>query len=296
MAHVRKFQMGPRAEYTQQLLNELAAAKLCLLDPNTKASYDAGLQRLQAGPQGTASAAGALQAAAMSQAHSPAGHPSQPLEPTQRDPQKEDEEENAEPLYLRTWFLGFVVGSLALIAGLAVGLGILIPKKRAGESTPAGQAEEASLEESSDWEEIPEEEPVLVNPEAGGEVNLSALTAAIGGGLEFVVRDARNAIGGWTSRDCIAKWRFKVLEAGIYRVEFNYAVTADAAGGSYLLEIDDQSISEDIGMRSGPGVFQTDELFLPIRRKGEHTLVVRTETPTELGLMEVGWIRLSRRQ
>src|ERR1051326_5302434 len=40
MALVRSFQTGPRGAYTQKLLNELAAARVCLLDPNTKAEYD----------------------------------------------------------------------------------------------------------------------------------------------------------------------------------------------------------------------------------------------------------------
>ncbi|MBN2025084.1 MAG: hypothetical protein JW809_20070 [Pirellulales bacterium] len=43
MAHVRTFQTGPHSIESQQLLNELAAAKLCLLDPAKKAAYDAEL-------------------------------------------------------------------------------------------------------------------------------------------------------------------------------------------------------------------------------------------------------------
>jgi len=44
MSFVRKFQTGKRACHTQPLLNKLAAAKLCLLSPDTKATYDAVLQ------------------------------------------------------------------------------------------------------------------------------------------------------------------------------------------------------------------------------------------------------------
>lgn len=40
MAHVRSFQTGPRAALSQQLLKELADARLCLLNPQTKATYD----------------------------------------------------------------------------------------------------------------------------------------------------------------------------------------------------------------------------------------------------------------
>ncbi|MBI1899766.1 MAG: hypothetical protein HYS13_01470 [Planctomycetia bacterium] len=44
MAHVKTFQTGRHSELSQQVLNELAAARVCLLDPERKAAYDAALQ------------------------------------------------------------------------------------------------------------------------------------------------------------------------------------------------------------------------------------------------------------
>jgi len=44
MAHVRSFQAGKRAEHSQRILNEVASARVCLLDPEKKAEYDAGLR------------------------------------------------------------------------------------------------------------------------------------------------------------------------------------------------------------------------------------------------------------
>ncbi len=44
MSHVRTFQAGPNARLSQRLLNELAAAKVCLLSAEKKASYDARLR------------------------------------------------------------------------------------------------------------------------------------------------------------------------------------------------------------------------------------------------------------
>src|SRR5687767_14456367 len=41
---LRSLQTGKRAAYTQKLLNELATATGCLLDPNRKAEYDARLR------------------------------------------------------------------------------------------------------------------------------------------------------------------------------------------------------------------------------------------------------------
>lgn len=43
MAHVRTFQTGQRSAISQKLLNELSAAKICLLSPATKQEYDAKL-------------------------------------------------------------------------------------------------------------------------------------------------------------------------------------------------------------------------------------------------------------
>jgi hypothetical protein len=44
MAHVRSYQLGQYMALSQQILNELAAAKVCLLDPQKKAEYDRQLR------------------------------------------------------------------------------------------------------------------------------------------------------------------------------------------------------------------------------------------------------------
>jgi hypothetical protein len=44
MTHVRSFQTGQYASYSQDLLNEIAKSKICLLQPDSKASYDLQLQ------------------------------------------------------------------------------------------------------------------------------------------------------------------------------------------------------------------------------------------------------------
>ncbi len=45
MVHVRTFQSGEHSELSQRILNELAAARLCLLDARKKAEYDDQLRR-----------------------------------------------------------------------------------------------------------------------------------------------------------------------------------------------------------------------------------------------------------
>ncbi len=44
MIHLRTFQSGKRSDLSQQLLNEVAAAKVCLLNPAKKAAYDEQLR------------------------------------------------------------------------------------------------------------------------------------------------------------------------------------------------------------------------------------------------------------
>ncbi len=44
MGFVRTFQVGPHSRHSQQILNELAAARICLLNADKKAAYDEGLR------------------------------------------------------------------------------------------------------------------------------------------------------------------------------------------------------------------------------------------------------------
>ena len=44
MAHLRTYQIGPHAALSQQLLNEVSAARVCLLNSDKKAAYDALLR------------------------------------------------------------------------------------------------------------------------------------------------------------------------------------------------------------------------------------------------------------
>ena len=49
MSQVKSYQAGPHAKVSQQILNQIAAAKVCLLDPQKKAAYDRRLrEKLQA--------------------------------------------------------------------------------------------------------------------------------------------------------------------------------------------------------------------------------------------------------
>ncbi len=48
MAHLRTFQTGPRTSMSQRLLNEVAAARVCLLSTDKKSAYDQQLRSASA--------------------------------------------------------------------------------------------------------------------------------------------------------------------------------------------------------------------------------------------------------
>jgi hypothetical protein len=74
IAHVRTYQLGQYSELSQRILNELATAKACLLNPATKAAYDESLRARQGGATGAAS----------SPAAKPAGKPPAAPPPSDR--------------------------------------------------------------------------------------------------------------------------------------------------------------------------------------------------------------------
>ena len=52
MAHLRNYQSGEHSALSQKLLNEVAAARVCLLNPKKKAAYDQQLhERLPSGDE-----------------------------------------------------------------------------------------------------------------------------------------------------------------------------------------------------------------------------------------------------
>ncbi len=52
MAHVQTYKNGPHSDLSQKLLNEIAAAKLCLLKPAHRDAYDEQLRQKLSGATG----------------------------------------------------------------------------------------------------------------------------------------------------------------------------------------------------------------------------------------------------
>jgi len=75
MLHLRTFQSGQYSALSQQLLNAVSTAKLCLLNPETKAAYDGQLQQ-----------AIRARSALVERPLAPPGQPTQPPPPSRQPP------------------------------------------------------------------------------------------------------------------------------------------------------------------------------------------------------------------
>jgi hypothetical protein len=314
MAHVRRYQTGPRGHYTQELLNQLAAAKLTLLDEGARAAYDSSLRERQ--PRGAAPVSPAWRASRRTshvslspgaaaergiQQTSPASRGAFPGGPAFSPAELKDDQdrEPGGPLYRQSWFLIVTLLLLATAGVLAIGLQRILDEER------------LDLPQVAEQPELEDQQPpaigqnggtrtvatdgvgTLVQQEGDRSVNLTASTALLRGDVQLVRHGDQCAIANWTSPECSASWRFVIFEKRDYHAKITYAVTADARDHSYTVQAGGQSRKEDLSLRGGPGVFITDEFYLVMPRTGEHTLVVRTDTPTPQGLMELKSLRLT---
>ena len=109
MAHVRTYQLGQYTGLYQKILNELAAAKACLLDPQKKAVYDRHLRT-------TAGTAEALKKPVDSRPVSGPTRPA-PAKPTARS--------------LPRWFGASLAGGIALLLA-GVGAAVVLTRNRGG--------------------------------------------------------------------------------------------------------------------------------------------------------------------
>ncbi len=159
MAHVRSLATGKYAQHTQKLLNELAAAKVCLLSSKEKAAYDAALRARLHAQEAAAHEQAAARAASVPLAMPPAGASgavpaafAQPLQTgvPQATPQAFTAEPDVQPALMpviaastspaerlrrrqrASLFLWSCVGSVLLLAGAGV---TLVMRNNQGPST-----------------------------------------------------------------------------------------------------------------------------------------------------------------
>lgn len=274
MVVVRTYQTGPRAPYTQKLLNELASAKLCLLDPYSKAEYDAALA---ASIGNSAHAADDLLPAAVQNNSAAAGSAIAPVQPNlpkvvALDDRLGDEVSSRLPMVV------FMV--LLVVFGIVTGIWIAteirnrqeIPQARP--SAPLEQPEHTANAAGSveaEKTDSPGSSTVIMQ-EASGFIVFPLSVAMLSGSVAVESRDVGDFLVGWKSEDDEAAWQFKVVRLpsqGIFRVRIAYFAPRSISNAQYILAIDDEEQIHDI--RAYDRVME-DEFYIAIKGAGEHRL------------------------
>ncbi len=139
MAHVQTYKNGPHADLSQKLLNEISAAKLCLLKPERRKAYDEQLRQkvgIAAAQPAKAAASGAATAP------KPPGSTAA-VSPAFRHAADDDEEGRPNP-----GFATLLVGGSLAIFLLLVGIGIYLLSGRGSELASNQNGKLASGEET----------------------------------------------------------------------------------------------------------------------------------------------------
>ncbi|HJN07714.1 MAG TPA: hypothetical protein QF564_03420 [Pirellulaceae bacterium] len=299
MALLRSYQTGPRGRLTQQLLNEVAAAKLCLINAPSRMAYDAMLEGL----------------ASATEPPAPAESPPQPAPsvinqsdlPEQQEPRAtiaiEIDDEGVAEVWNAKKSAGASVGLavlalavVAIVAGTYVIGQVVDAHRRLQTIDPWVTIEDGERIEEADVGDgessIPINEPVVVFQEADGSVNFTPPVAVLNGNsVHMETVEITDFLTGWTSVDDSAVWKCKIVKLppkGAFRVLVTYRAATEADAGSFKIAIDGDEKTCQV---RGTGEFVTDEYFLAVTRTGEQSMELRSPQ-LHGGKFEVRGIRL----
>ncbi len=299
MKEVRQYQTGPRGRFTQKILNELASAKLCLLDARTKKTYDAFLQGQRAA---CVVAAPIMSLATSYLAEPPIAPPPTASPPTVAPPpvtspkapppakySERSTQEAASDEQPSTWpWLGLVL-VVTLLGGTLVVAGVVYSKLGRENAIVAPPVdEEPPPPPPPGRRDTPLSDEIVISQEGNGDLNFPIAAAELVGGLERTEQAGATALAGFDAPEAVARWRFKVVRPAIFKVQIIY--TANKAEGSqwkFALQNDDKSRDVENGAT-------TDEFFWKVTTSGEQTLELIADHLSPGSMLELQSLRFLR--
>lgn len=301
MGLIRSNQTGPRGAFTHTVLNEITAAKLCLLSPVAKAQYDKFLQeRMKEHGPGAVPARffpTAVPLMALPPAYSPyqaAGVPTLqppvaappvapmavPLAPPKQVPKSElavdedkppTEDEESPPKSSRLRIVTIMAIGILLIAGGIWGASrYFFPPEEGTEIV--GEGPEAKPETPPD----PEAKATVVLQEGSGELSLPPSAAALAGATSLKIAISENVLSGWTSADDAAMWKFKLLRPGFFKLDLTYANAHEGEDIGLEMLLDDEQFPKlHLPRTGGADKFETVSHTIVIKASGTHIFTIR---------------------
>jgi len=305
MVEIRKYQMGPRGRFTQKLLNELAAARVCLLNAPSKSAYDTGLlqKRYPTAPSaypltGYAPAPPAVAPPRPAAPPVPMAVPMSP-QPVAAATAEIDQDPPAEGV---RWWLPLGALFLLMIIGTSVGLFILNGRnKPIAKAEPNHEAEEHEADEQPEPASArlsPEDSDPVLHQEGNGDLNFSGAAAELSDGLSLVEQAGPAVVSGWRDETTVARWRFKVVRPAIFQVQITYTVD-EVQDAHWQLRLEDDTKARSLQTSPTGEAIVVDEFFWRVPRGGEQTLeltVTGLPSSAKLTLHSLRLIHSSQRQ
>ncbi len=309
MRLVRSFQTGPRGRFTQKLMNELAAAKLCLLSPTAKQAYD---QQLQLWTQG-ASHPSALDSAALPNEEfvpelpptaapeaylapdlvpppiseleaPPIGPAASHSAPADAAADEEVDEDESGPTSMALVVVGLTLGFIGvgmvgwMFTSYAVHRGWL-PGGPAQGGPPAAMVGKATGQSSSPSVVAAESDvggafhlndAIEVLQEGSGDVLLSPATASASGNVTLELEGTEDVLAGWQSSADSAAWRFRLIQPGFFEVQVLYAAGDQAFGRKLQVLVD--GTAKPLELQPTTDGYRTDLQVVALQASGVHEL------------------------
>lgn len=305
MLHVRTFQLGKRSQSSQVILNELAAARVCLLSPVSKARYDAALSewlasRLPVPPP----------------VLPPEAPPLLPAEARALLPAEEYESAVANvpnaaaiaaswqaPTTRKTAYSGWlIIGCVVAITSVAmVALHYRQRPEQSALEGAAGRPVPSTLPASGQTGKadlggktvtIPSE--VVLQSEQG-DVNLHLARARVSGST---LKLDGETTADWKSPDDEIQWQFLIRKPGFFRVIVTYAADAASDGGAARLSLSGrpQPLTMPIRDTGGREAFASDQLnpMVMIDKSERYTLSIQAAQKPGEQLMTLRGVQLRR--
>jgi len=271
MQHVRTFQLGKRAQASQEILNELASARVCLLSPESKARYDAALAEwlaaklpvpppvlppeapplLQPQPRSLLPGEETVRGAAATSSAAAFPQPTRPRRPQ---------------------YTGWLI--IACVVMVTIGaLVVLRIRQRPQHGTLEDVAdvqptttvpevnESGSAHLGGKTVTVPSE---VVQQDKDGNVRLPPDRGRVTGPT---LKLAGETTADWRSKDDRIAWQFLVSKPGIFRVVVTYAADASSGGGEALVSLSGRPRPLTLSVRNtgGSESFVSDELSPMVR-------------------------------
>ena len=262
MIAIRQKQTGPRAAHTQLILNELSAARLCLLNPAAKAAYDDMLRGFDA-------------AEGHAESVSPPAVDARGEQPQIQVEQRKTPYRKRKPYYANSVFPFVALAAVAGIAAVIWAVGQQLGYRGEQPVPPPRPAPEPFVDFGP-----------MVEQEVDGSLIFLPSTARLSGDvLRRETIDGEDVLVGWDTEDDIATWQFRMARL-TRQVRIRATITYSTGGEKLVYRLSIDANTKRCVSRETSG-FVTDEHFFAITKTGLHTLKLRGPHAPDLRIKSV---------